>query len=129
MRNSSDSDAGNALFSGTAFESTPSAFDPSVKIAYNPYATKAISDAKVDAATLRHVRQLAKQLSEQRSVGATSQRGTADAKAFDVGSLNEREGRVRDALFGTVRGTLPGLETLRDRIEKRNKEQKAGLRE
>lgn len=38
---------------------------------------------------------------------------------FDAGGLSERELRVRDALFGTVRGSKPGLEVVRQRIRRR----------
>lgn len=119
-------DVAAGLFSSLDTFSTSSS-DKSTNVAYDPYATGELSVARVDEATLRHVRDLAKQLAAQRSTGAP-QRGAPDAKVFDVASLNEREGRVRDALFGTVRGTLPGLETLRARILKRQKEEREAYR-
>ncbi|CEH12371.1 hypothetical protein CBOM_00360 [Ceraceosorus bombacis] len=38
---------------------------------------------------------------------------------FDAEELSERDLRVRDALFGTVRGSKPGLEVVRQRIRRR----------
>ncbi|PWN42991.1 hypothetical protein IE81DRAFT_322914 [Ceraceosorus guamensis] len=38
---------------------------------------------------------------------------------FDAEELSERDLRVRDALFGTVRGSKPGLEVIRQRIRRR----------